>query len=480
MTTAVEERVIDEPTRSWLISYGYGTLLDTLEMRGIAPTKEQWPILTSRKRTILVCGGWRGGKSQVGTDYFWGKYNWSKAGLYWLIGSSYSQTEAEYNYIADAAQHMGLIKGRLPKFVRQGPSRIELKDGTVIETRSADNPRTIAGSACDGIIQCEAAQQEQDIFHRCRSRLVDKKGWHLLTGTLEGSLGYYPKLYELWLHGTGDEQSFSLPSWSNLIIFPGGREDPEILREERELPHDVFMEKYAGIPVPPRGLVFPEFRADIHIQPVEWQPYLPVYMAVDPGFSDAASYGFYQYVNGQVRGFAEIYVRGMTASDVIQMVQGPSDFSKKYPFWKRATAKDGPGFFGTEDRYGEQHHHNSSVQEVWLKEAGVNLHSVYVKSVNDVDAVIHRLLKIDPLTGQPGVIFDPSMKGILSNFGAYPDPFANETTVYRWKQDTNGETFGTVPDDRNNHGIKGFGYWVVDQFGFVMSTQQRTAKVVYH
>ena len=203
-------------------------------------------------------------------------------------------------------------------------------------------------------------------------------------------------------------------------------------------------------------------------------------MAVDPGFSDAASYGFYQYVNGQVRGFAEIYVRGMTASDVIQMVQGPSDFSKRYPFWKRATASDGPGFFGTEDRYGEQHHHNSSVQETWLKEAGVNLHSVYVKSVNDVDAVIHRLLKIDLLTGEPGAIFDPAMKGILSNFGAYSDPFDGQTKVYRWKQDNSGETFGNVPEDKNNHGIKGFGYWVVDQFGFVMSVQNRKAKVVYH
>ena len=483
MTTAVQEttekRVISEATKAWLRSHGFGTLLDTLEMRGIVPTTEQWPILTCRKRTIQVLGGWRAGKSQVGTDYFWGRYDWFKAGLYWLIGSAYSQTESEYNFLADGAQHMNMLSGRrLPKFNRQGPSRFELKDGTVIETKSADNPRTIAGSACDGIIQCEAAQQEIDIFHRCRSRLVDKKGWHLLTGTLEGSLGYYPKLYELWRGGTADEQSFVLPSWSNVVVFPGGRQDPEILREEQTLPADLFLEKYAGIPTPPQGLVFKEFRADIHIRKTEYYPDLPLYMWVDPGYSDACSYEFFQEVNGQLQGKFEVYDRSKTAQDVIDILRTADPYRK---IWAQATRDGGPGIFAVEDRYGDQHHHQSSVGETWLKETGIRLESNHVRSVNDVNDRIKSFLKFNPLTNEPGIVFDPSMKGILSEFGAYPNPFDGQTKVYRWKQDREGEMYGDVPEDKHNHGIKAIGYGIIDRFGYVTAVDKgEKIHVIHH
>jgi hypothetical protein len=89
-------------------------------------------------------------------------------------------------------------------------------------------------------------------------------------------------------------------------------------------------------------------------------------------------------------------------------------------------------------------------------------------------------LKFDPLTDEPGVVFDPSMKGILSNFGAYPDPFDGQTRVYRWKQDRDGQVYGNVPEDKHNHGIKALGYGLVDRFGYVRSMGNSTIKIVQH
>lgn len=479
----VKGKVEDVPQiEGWLkerlIARGHGVLVGVLEVLGIVPTLQQWPILTSEKRRLLICGGWRSGKSFTAKNYFWGKKEWGKKQLFWIGAASYDLCKREFDFIVEDARTLGQLKYASKRV--NAPGYIELKDGTIIECKSATDPRSWAAQPVDGIIIPEAAQVDLDIYYQCLGRLAEKRGWLLMEGTLEGSLGWYPTFYELWQSGIGDEQSFSLPTASNTYAFPGGEDDPEILAMRRNLPDDVAAEKLDGKPVPPKGLVFPEFRPDIHVQPVKWEPELPVYMWVDPGFSDAAAYLFAQVVDGQVRVFAELYERGRTVSDIIQVVRGPSQWSSKYPFWKHCTGRGGAGLFATEDRYGEQHHHNSSVQEVWLSETGIYLSSVRVKSVNDVDAVIHQRLRLDPLTNVSGLMIDPACRGLISNFGGCLDPFDNQTKAYRWRADREGQTYGEVPEDKHNHSIKALGYGLVDCFGFVMAEQNFRAKVVYH
>ena len=111
---------------------------------------------------------------------------------------------------------------------------------------------------------------------------------------------------------------------------------------------------------------------------------------------------------------------------------------------------------------------------------GLSLHSFKVRSINDVDTRIHSFLKIDPLTGQPGVVFDPSCKGILSNFGASLEPFSNLAKPYRWKTGRDGEVYGNTPDQVNCDGIRALGYGLVGEWGYVEDLTSRVAKVFYH
>jgi len=466
----IADKVLSEAAVARLIEEGYGVLATMLQMLKVVPTKEQWKILRSLRRIMLICGGVRGGKSFVLSMILMSRMDWRKEQLFWLVGQNYPLTKPEFNYLVDMTSRVGLLK-KASK--RVDPGYIELKNGTLIETKSADDPKSLVGHAVDGVLGCEASQIDLDSYYRMIERVAEKRGWVALGGTMERSLGWYPKFFQAWRNGTGDSQSFSLPSWTNLHIFPEGREDPEILRMEREMPPDLFSEHVAGEPVAPSGLVFPEFRPDIHIKPVQYNPDLPVYMWVDPGYSDACAYEFFQYVNGQMRGFHEIYERGKIALDVI-------DICRRLPFWKRTTDTSGPGLIATEDIYGDQHHHMSSVAEVWLKETGIVLRSSKVRGINDVNDRIKYTLKFDPLTEEPGVVFDPSMKGILSNFGAYPDPFDGQTRVYRWKQDRDGQVYGNVPEDKHNHGIKALGYGLVDRFGYVRSMGNSSIKIVQH
>jgi hypothetical protein len=141
--------------------------------------------------------------------------------------------------------------------------------------------------APDGIIMAEAAQMPYEAFLKCVGRVSEKRGWLLLSGTLEGSLGWYPEKYEDWQTGRNIEGaiSYSLPSWLNKFIYPLGREDPEILRLEQiyQMVEGMFEERCGAVPVPPSTLIFREFRHTIHQSPmILFNSKLPVYLAVDP------------------------------------------------------------------------------------------------------------------------------------------------------------------------------------------------------
>jgi hypothetical protein len=80
-------------------------------------------------------------------------------------------------------------------------------------------------------------------------------------------------------------KSFSLPSWSNRMIYPEGRKDPEIIRLESlySRVEGLFEERCGAVPVPPATLIFREFRSTIHVSAeVQFDPKLPVFLAVDP------------------------------------------------------------------------------------------------------------------------------------------------------------------------------------------------------
>jgi len=53
-------------------------------------------------------------------------------------------------------------------------------------------------------------------------------------------------------------------------MFPGGRNDPEIIQMERELPEDEFRRKVCAEVVKPKELVFSEFDVGTHVVPIEW------------------------------------------------------------------------------------------------------------------------------------------------------------------------------------------------------------------
>ena len=414
------------------------------------PTEKQKPILESRKRFILVAGGEQAGKSMVASKYLVSRFlETDEPGLYWLVAADYDRTKAEFEYLIQDFATLGILAEASK---RVDPGRIVLADGTRIETKSAKDPRTLAMRAPDGIIGCEASQLDLDSFHRMRGRCAPKRGWLFLAGTFEGSLGWYPQLFQTWQHPTEDEQSFSLPSYSNKHLYPGGKSDPEILRLKAMASDDFFMERIEGIPSPPQGLVFGEFRPDIHINPeAEWSVGDPVQLWIDPGYAGAYAVEVIQEINGQVNVIDEIYEQGLITSEIIEIAQSR-------PWWKDVAG-------GVIDIAGYQHQAMSAPAEIWLQETGVYLAAQKIR-INEGSERLKSFLKPDPVSNAPKIVFNPACKGILSEFGAIPSPIDGQTRAYRWRMDRDGNIVGDTPDDKNNHGVKAVVYGLVDKFGY--------------
>tara|TARA_Y100001951_G_scaffold100546_1_gene104109 strand:- start:1734 stop:3092 length:1359 start_codon:yes stop_codon:yes gene_type:complete len=429
---------------------------------GFAPTELQKPILESRKRFILVAGGEQAGKSMVASKYLIARFlENDEPGLYWLVAADYERTRAEFEYLVQDFASMGLLKEASK---RVDPGKIILADDTRIETKSAKDPRTLAMRAPNGIIGCEASQLDLETFHRLRGRCAPKRGWMFLGGTFEGSLGWYPQMYQAWQHSSSvEEQSFSLPSYSNQYLYPGGREDPEILALERASSDDFFMERIEGIPSPPKGMVFTEIRPDLHVKDVEYEPDTPVHLWIDPGYSEAYAVEVVQVVNDQIRVIDEIYERDLITDEIIEIAQAR-------PWWRDAK-------FGVIDIAGTQHQAMAAPAEVWMEKTGIYFDSQKIK-INDGTERLKAFLKTDPVAQrEPRIVFNPRCKGILSELGVQPNPFDGQTRAYRWKMDRDGTIVGETPEDRYNHGVKAVIYGLINRYGYGYIAEGKTIKV---
>ena len=448
----------------------------------------QKKILTTKKRFKLVAGGEQAGKSVLASKSFlenWfddqikfeGRYGdgTNEPLLYWLIGSAYGETIKEFMYISDDLMSLGQP---IQSSKRVDPGEIvlrfpkEKKPRLRIETKSATDITKMSKDAPHGIIICEADQVDLIVYERAQGRLTPHNGWLFMCGTFEKSIGWYPQLWEAWQSGAEDRQSFSLPSYSNYSMYPGGRNDAKIIELERNSSDQFFMERIEGRPVPPKGLVFKEFRADLHIAECYYEPGEPIYIGEDPGYGAKSAHAveITQIIDGQIRIFDELYYRGLTTEEIIDMVM-------KRPWWKE---KAGSGIYLTSDpHYRSQHHSMTSVEEQWFSQGGLMSTGERIR-VNEGDERLRQFLKPDAFTGKPGVIISPYCTGILSEFGASPhplSPYQGQTMVYSWKIDKDGNVIGNTPEGLNNHGIRALEYMIVDHFGYGITLGKQKIRV---
>ena len=241
---------------------------------GVQLSPEFAAAVEDAPREKIVYGGWRAGKSTLGAfeillDYFDNRFGVSSA-LYWIVGPQYEQTDQEFAYLAQWFTKLGLV-GTVSAPM-EGPRTLVLKDGTRIETKSAEHIVRLGAVAPDFILVCEAGQCSGELRLWMLGRAAEKRARIVYEGTLEDEEGHqmwawYFELGAEWLEDRNEEHAtYSLPSWSNRVVFPGGRNDPEILRLEisyREFTNSdfTFLRKYGGEPAGSPYVIYSQLEA---------------------------------------------------------------------------------------------------------------------------------------------------------------------------------------------------------------------------
>lgn len=257
---------------------------------GYAPHREQLLYHNSRARfRVPVCGRRFGKSTMAGYDatpklLLPGK-------MMWVVGPTYDLAEKEFRVVWDALiikLEMGRDK-RIKKAYnkKQGNMWIEFPWQTRIECRSADHPENLVGEALDHVIMSEAAKHKVETWERfIRPALTDKHGTADFPTTPEG----FNWLHDLWQRGRNPAfalwESWKFPSWANTVVYPGGRQDPEILEVEATSVPEWFAQEYGADFASFVGKIFPEWDETIHVRDHTFNPDWPNYMFFDFGYTN--------------------------------------------------------------------------------------------------------------------------------------------------------------------------------------------------
>lgn len=411
---------------------------------GYVPSKEQEIAHIDPHRLKLVSGGERAGKS------FWTAHElatWlvltGDKDIIWLTAIDYDLARPEFSHLLEQYGKVGLVNTSTAQMPTNGSWTMWTKRGTQITTKTTVDVKKLAGVAPAGIVMCEAAQQGYESFIRCRGRVSQKRGPLVMSGTQEGSRGWYADMYYEWETGknAAGGMSFSMPTWSNLASFPGGRQDAEILSLEATLTPDAFNERLGGVPCPPTNLVLREFSVKTHAtKPCPFDPKLPVQVWIDPGYAGAYAVLAVQSHGREFWVIDEVYKRAWVVHDVI-------DVCKEREWWKSVT-------HGVIDVSGRQHAGQESQIEVWLRYANVRLFSQQVPILAGIER--YRTYLRDPASGEALFYIDPRCVNTIKEHGLY---------IYPKSKERYHET--ELPIQANNHAISAIIYGLVANVGLV-------------
>lgn len=421
------------------------------------PNPTQLLIHQDEHKTKLVAGGERAGKSfTTGMEGF--SYTpFSRKG--WIVGPDYWQCRPEFQYIRDAAARLDAIEQLSEP--QDGKLYLRLRGGTEIWTRTGEDEQKLASEAIDFALMVEAAQQPHKNFVKLHNRLLEARkrgaGWMYVSGTFEGSLGWYPELYtDFQGENVWGARSFSLPTWSNTAVFALGERDPEILGAKARLDEATFMERFGGVPTPPKELVFREFRHTLHIQPMRFGDVevatrdqegwiLPakaeLELWIDPGYAGAYAVLFVLIDGGLVFVVDEVYTQYETGPAVITKTTAKTALFERV---RRITM----------DIAGRQHNAMESQAELWAKLTRLPVRS---NSVAIADGILrHHTFLLDPLTRVPRLYHNVTCVGTIKEYG-----------LYRYQEVKENRDERELPIDAHNHAMKAIAYGLYERFGVV-------------
>lgn len=251
---------------------------------------------------------------------------------FWIVGPEYSDAEKEFRVVYNDLVKAGAQFDKPGTYddVGGGNMHISLFGGRfLIAAQSAKYPQNLVGEALKGVIMAEAAKMKPMVWPKyIRPMLADYArdtipSWALFNSTPEGQNWFY----DLYMRGISTDVEDAawwgcrMPSWSNNILFPGGRQDPEILEMARDMSEEKFKQEIGAEFTEFVGRVFKRFDEETHVGDYPYDPRWPLAIATDYGYRNPNVLLFVQWdIWDNVWVVAEYYKREETTEELVRSV----------------------------------------------------------------------------------------------------------------------------------------------------------------
>jgi hypothetical protein len=440
------------------------------------------------ERFRIAAWGRRGGKSRVGgMELMPAAYlaharrqyleETGERHEYWIVGPEYSDSEKEFRVIYNALKGRGMPFDKPGTYNNPlgGDMHVSLWDGRFqVHAKSAKYPDTLVGEGLRGLVLSEAAKLKRIVWEKhLRPTLADYKGWLYGGSTPEGKNWFY----ELYMKGQNPNEpeywSLRAPAWVNPFVYPMGgsmeginnlRElrrlgcpitqeaiellglDPELASLEGGMSDELFNQEIAAMFTEFVGRVFKDFEEEEHVRPLLIDPDLPLFAAVDWGFTNPTVWLLIQVSRlGQVRVLDEYYEPGKTPEEVAAEIRArglcPSNVRAFYP---------DPASPGDSATLSQKLRVPSMPGTGGELKDRLELIRKYLKVPED-----KQHLSFDHPERQPNLIIDPRCKGLIHDMLEYRYPREK-------KEETNNRE---EPLKKDDHGPEALGRFFKGYFG---------------
>lgn len=227
---------------------------------GFIPHQKQLDILLCDSRFITWVSGARSGKSVLAGLMIAAELTVPNRRI-WVVGPSYMLAKKEFDYALDFLQKFFIMRRGVPtryadlckiRTPKEGSCQIITPAGSILETKSTENPRSLLGEELDTLVLAEAANTERDAYERYLvARLGSRCGRQLAFSTGAGECGVFAEFVSKGENNIPDWKTFR----STTLVNPYfSREEYE--RNKEILDEKTFNEQFGGELVSKRGLVF--------------------------------------------------------------------------------------------------------------------------------------------------------------------------------------------------------------------------------
>lgn len=435
------------------------TTVDTpLGTRAVQRFTEWLDVMYSPDPIVLAVAGEGSGKSlHAGMWLSAGQLFDSQFGnfLYWVVGADFEDARKDFDYYVTVQEQLDNIDTLSRPAARDQQCYLRTKTGHETYTISSYDVTKVARDEPMRIVGAEVSRWEQETFERCEGRLIRNypRARGFFSGSPETSLGWLPDVSKFAV-GPNERgiRSFTIPSWCNLAKYPGGRNDPAILRVEAGRSPQKFAERFGAAFVPPKGMVCHNFRTNLHVDTqLKYDPALPVYIGIDPGGIVYAVL-FVQFTpEGEIHILDQIYVHRWPHAAVINEYHA-NDLSAVVAG-------------GAIDVASKQPQNAMPVcYEEWYKDTGLDLWA----EKHAVDDSVERLywaLSTNPNTGRPRLRIHPQCTGLIAEMGGGPSPVPDGGP---WMRYESVHGIG-APKRENDHACKALAYLLLGPYAYMES-----------